>query len=80
MMARSVSVFTSGFRLGTNVTIQRRLLDITWQWIDNAGQTRTLTETVTFPDILADVPVAFRDDLLIEIATRLHRIRAGVDS
>jgi hypothetical protein len=79
-MARSVNVFTSNFRLGTNVTIQRRLLDVTWKWTDNAGQAQTLTETVVFPDILADVPVALRDDLLIEIATRLHRVRAGVDS
>jgi len=78
-MATNINIFYSNFRTGTNVTIQRRLLDMTINWIDDTGQPQTRTETVTFPDILTQVPVQFRDDLLQEIAIRLLRAKTGVD-
>lgn len=78
-MATNVNVFFSNFRLGTNVTTQRRFLDVTVNWTDANGTPQTRIETVTFPDVLAQIPTEFRDDLLREIIVRLLRSKAGIN-
>jgi len=77
-MPTNINIFFSNFRLGANVTIQRRLIDVTVNWTADDGTPRTDTRTVTFPDILALIPVDERDDLLREIALRAHRASLGV--
>lgn len=79
-MARNVNIFFSNFRLGTDVTFQRRLIDVTVNWIADDGLPRTDTRTVTFPDILASIPVEDRDDLLREIILMAHRKSIGVET
>ena len=76
-MPTNINIFFSNFRLGANVTIQRRLIDVTVHWTADDGTPRTDTRTVTFPDILALIPVDERDDLLKEIILRAHRRNIG---
>lgn len=79
-MARNVNIFFSNFRLGTFVTFQRRLIDVTVEWTADDGTPRTDTRTVTFPDILALVPSEDRDDLLRDIILMAHRRNVGIES
>ena len=76
-MPTNINVFFSNFRLGTNVTLQRRLIDVTVNWTADDGTPRTDTRTVTFPDILALIPVDEQDDLLKDIILRAHRRNIG---
>ena len=46
-MARIINIFFSNFRLGTNATIQRRLIDVTVNWTADDGTPRTDMRTVT---------------------------------
>lgn len=79
-MATSVNIFFSNFRLGTNVTIQRRLIDVTVNWTADDGTPRTDTRTVIFPDILANIPTEDRNDLLRDIILTAHRKNIGVEA
>ena len=76
-MPTNINVFFDNFRLGTNVTFRRRLLDVTVNWTADDGTPRTDTRTVTFPDVLTLIPVDEQDDLLKEIALRVHRRSIG---
>lgn len=79
-MARSVSVFYSNFRLGTNVTLARRLVDVTFNWTGNDGTPHTATRTFTFPDDLALIPAALRDQMLLDMMMTAERSNQGVDN
>ena len=78
-MATNVNVFYSNFRLGTNVTIQRRLVDVIINWIDDAGLPQTRTRTITFPDDLGLIPVGILKEELTELMIRIVRRIEGID-
>lgn len=79
-MATNINIFYSNFSLGTNVTIQRRLMDITVNWTDDAGQPQTRTRTITFPDDLALIPAGILRDELTDLMVRLARRIGGLDT
>lgn len=79
-MPRSVSVFYSNIRTGTNVSVQRRLVDVTYQWVGNDGQPHTGTRTVTFPDDLALIPAGQLADLLLQLMLTVERANQAVDA
>ena len=79
-MPRNVNVFYGNFRTGPNVTIQRRLIDVTVNWIDDAGNVQTRTRTITFPDDLALIPAAVLKEELTDLMLRLMRRAEGVDA
>ena len=78
-MPSSVNVFYSNFRLGTNVTIQRRLMDVTFEWVDKDGKAHNKTRTITFPDDLALIPANILKDELTDLMLRMMRRAEGVD-
>ena len=78
-MATSVNVFYSNFRLGTSVTVQRRLIDITINWMDDAGLPQTRTRTVTFPDDLGLISTEILKEELTELMIRIIRRVEGID-
>ena len=78
-MATNVNVFYSNFRLGTNVTIQRRLVDVIINWIDDAGLPQTRTRTITFPDDLGLIPVGILKEELTDLMIRVIRRVEGID-
>lgn len=80
-MARSVSINYSNFRLGTNVTIARRLVDVTFTFTDNNGVVHTPPmRTFTFPDDLALIPAAEREDMILQMALAAERRNQAVDA
>ena len=79
-MARSVSIFYSNFHLGGNITIARRLVDVTFNWTDNAGNPHTVTRTFTFPGNLALIPATEREDMILQMALAAERRNQGVDN
>ena len=79
-MPRNINISYSNFRIGTSVTIQRRLIDITVDWIDDSGIQQTRTRIITFPDDLALVPVGILKDELTDIMIRMMRRIEGIDA
>ena len=79
-MATNINIFYSNFRIGTNVTIQRRLMDVTVNWTDDAGQPQTRTRTITFPDDLALIPADVLKEELTDLMVRMARRMGGVDT
>ena len=78
-MATNVNVFYSNFRLGTNITIQRRLVDVIINWIDDTGLLQTRTRTITFPDDLVLIPTEILKEELIELMIQITRRVEGID-
>ena len=78
-MARNVNVTYTNWRTGTNISIARRLVDVTVDYIDDAGTPQTRSGTVTFPDILNSLTAADLKDFAIEIMLRAYRRTQGVD-
>ena len=79
-MARSVNVFETNWRwTGTNVQVPQAKVDITLQWIDDAGDPHEWTGEATFPNDLQDVPVAWVKDALERIMMAAARRKLGVD-
>jgi hypothetical protein len=64
---------------GANVTMPQVSMDVTVNWRDEAGP-HTNTQTVLFPNILSQVPVAKRDDVLQQIILLLLRLKLGIDA
>ena len=79
-MATNINIFYSNFRLGTNVTIQRRLVEVTVNWTNDTGQSQTRTRTITFPDDLALIPADVLKEELTELMIRMARRIGGVDT
>ena len=53
-MAREVNVYLGDWTaLGTNASVPRYSVNLTTQWIDNAGASHTDTRAVTFPNVLS---------------------------
>lgn len=80
-MAREVNLFLSGWTaLGTNASVPRYRVDLTTQWIDNAGASHTDTRTVTFPNVLSGVPLQRLRGYMEQIALAEIRLLLGVDN
>lgn len=80
-MAREVNLTISGWTaVGTNASVPRYRVDLTTQWIDNAGASHTDTRTVTFPNVLANVPLSRLRGYMEQIALAEIRLQLGVDN
>ena len=78
-MARNVNVSLTNWRTGTNVSFQRRLVDVTINYMDDTGAPQTRTGTITFPDILLSLTAADLKEMAIEIMLRAYRRTQGSD-
>ena len=79
-MARNVNVWIDGWRwTGQQVQTPQAEVNLRIEWTDNAGQQRQRIETVRFPNILADVPVAWLKQEMEDLMLRALRVKAGVD-
>ena len=78
-MARNVNVTLTNWRTGTNVSFQRRLADVTINYLDDAGTPQTRTGTITFPDILTSLTAADMKEFGLEIMLRAYRRTQGID-
>ena len=79
-MARSISVWFEGWNwTGQDVKTPQAELAIRIEWTDNTGGKHEHEETVRFPNILADVPVAWLKEEMQELMLRALRKKAGVD-
>lgn len=80
-MAREVNLQISDWTaVGTNASIPRYRVDLTTQWIDNAGVSHTDTRTVTFPNVLSGVPLSRLRGYMEKIALAEIRLLLGVDN
>ena len=80
-MAREVNLTISDWAaVGTNASVPRYRVDLTTQWIDNAGASHTDTRTVTFPNVLAGVPLSRLKGYMEQIILAEARILLGVDN
>ena len=64
---------------GSNVQTPQAEVDVTIEWIDDADIPQTWSGTVTFPNDLQLVPVAWVKDALEELMMRALRKRLGID-
>jgi hypothetical protein len=78
-MATNVNVTLSNFRTGTNVSFQRRLVDVSVSYIDVFGESQTKTGTITFPDILQSLSAEDLKELALDVMLRAYRKTQGVD-
>lgn len=80
-MAREVNLFTSNWKAtGKNISVPQYTVDVTINWIDNAGVSRTRSETLKFPNFLQTVGAADLKEWLTELMIRETRERLGVDA
>ena len=80
-MAREVNVYLGDWTaLGTNASVPRYSVNLTTQWIDNAGAAHTDTRTVTFPNVLSGVPLSRLKGYMEQIALAEIRLLLGVNS
>jgi len=79
-MARNVNVIYSNWRTGTNVSFQRRLVDVSISYTDDAGAPQTKSGTITFPDILTQLSAADLKDIAIDVMLRVWRKTQGIDT
>lgn len=80
MSARNVNVTLTNFRTGTNVSFQRRLIDVSVAYLDGAGAPQTKSGTITFPDILQSLSASDLQDMVTEMALRAYRNTQGIDA
>lgn len=80
-MAKEVNLTISDWTaLGTNASVPRYSVNLTTQWIDNAGASHTDTRTVTFPNVLNGVPLSRLRRYIEQIALAEIRLLLGVDN
>lgn len=80
-MAREVNLTISDWTaVGTNASVPRYSVTLTTQWVDNAGVSHTDTRTVTFPNVLANVPLSRLRGYMEQIALAEIRLLLGVDN
>lgn len=79
-MAKEVNLTISDWAVvGTNASVPRYSVMLTTQWVDNAGAPHTDTRTVTFPNVLANVPLSRLREYMERIALAEIRLLLGVD-
>lgn len=75
-MAREVNVYTSNWKAtGTNVSVPQYRVDVTLNWVNDAGVAHTRSETVKFPNFLQNVGAADLKEWLTELMLREARER-----
>lgn len=80
-MAREVNVFfTRPSPTGINVQVPQYTMDVTFNWIDNSGAPHTGTRTITFPNVLAQIPAERLIDLMQDIIMERARTALVVDA
>ena len=62
---------------GQNVPVPQAEVDITLEWIDDAGQPHTWTGSPKFPNILAQLPQKWVKEALEELVLRAARYKFG---
>jgi len=79
-MARNVNVWLTNWSwTGVTVPTPQAAVDIHVEWVNEAGEQREHTETVRFPNILADVPVPWLKRQVEELLLRALRKRLDID-
>lgn len=70
-MAREVNLFTSNWQAtGKNISVPQYSVAVQLDWIDNAGVSHTRSETLKFPNFLANVGAADLKEWLTELMIR----------
>jgi len=79
-MAREVNLYTSNWQAtGNNIRVPQYSVDVTFNWIDNEGESHTRSETLKFPNFLANVGAADLKEWLTELMIREARERLRID-
>lgn len=79
---RSVNVRLENARqTGVNVQVAQRAVDITVDWVDDAGVAHTDTRTALFPNLLANpaLPAGWLQDQLQDLLLKAVRVIVGID-
>lgn len=79
-MARNVNVWVTNWHwTGSDVPVPQAEVDLKLEWVDEDGAEHEWESTVTFPNDLQLVPVAWLKDELEDLILRVARKRLGVD-
>ncbi len=79
-MATNVNVWLDGWTdTGETVPCPKYTVDLRIEWVDAAGEAKSRTETLTFPNDLQLVPAAWLKEELQDLILRAARKRFGVD-
>ena len=80
MAGSNVNLYISGWQwTGSNVQTPQATADVEIYWKDENGDPKSWAGTVTFPNDLQLVPVAWVKDALTDLLIRAARKRLGVD-
>lgn len=82
-MASDVNVALSGFQAtGNNVSVTQYEIQVDVSWVNNAGQLKTHSELVRFPNILNHPAIsnAWRKEKLTQLLLEALREIQGVDA
>lgn len=78
-VARNVNLWTTNWQwAGNKVPVDKATVDVRLEWINDAGVVRDWEGTLTFPNDLADVPVPWLKDMLIELMLRVAQKKLGM--
>lgn len=70
-MAREVNLYTNGWAAtGKNINVPQYSVNVQLDWIDNEGVSHTRSETLKFPNFLANVGAADLKEWLTELMIR----------
>ena len=79
-MPREVNVFITNWQAtGQTVNTPQYSVDVRIDWTKNDGTADTRTATVRFPNVLAQLPVAWVKQEMEDLLLRAARKLAGVD-
>ncbi len=80
-MAREVNLFVNNWKAtGVQIKVPQYTVDVTINWIDNAGFSHTKSETLKFPNFLQSVGAEDLKEWLTELMLREARQQLGVDA
>lgn len=79
-MARNVNTWLTNWQAtGQSPATPQYTVDLTIEWVDDVGQPQSWSRTVTFPNDLADVPMAWLKKELLDLMYRCARKKLGID-
>jgi hypothetical protein len=79
-MASEVNVWLSAWQAtGVSPRVDQYTSNLRIEWIDDAGAARAWEGVLTFPNDLADLPVAWVKEALHDLALRAARKKLGID-
>jgi len=80
-MAREVNIYTGNWQAtGKNISVPQYSVNVTVNWIKEDGTPMTRSETLRFPNFLANVGAADLKEWLTDLMIREIRQRLGVDA